>query len=68
MRTNLREKISAALTPEQKAHRARNLLQDMRRDGDITPNRRGPGALWELAKPQVEATGLADPEGGPDKY
>lgn len=47
----LREKISDALSEDQKINRVRNLLQEMRRDGAITPIRRGQGALWELAKP-----------------
>jgi ATP-dependent DNA helicase RecG len=57
----LREKISDALSEVQKTNRIRNLLQEMRRDGAITANnRRGQGALWELAKPGGEATDLAD--------
>ena len=58
----LREKISDALSERQKINRVRNLLQEMRRDGVITPNRRGQGALWELAKPGEERPGLAEPE------
>lgn len=46
----LREKISDALSEEQRTNRVRNLLQEMRRDGVIAPNRRGQGALWELTK------------------
>lgn len=56
----LREKISDALVEEQKTNRVRNLLQEMRRDRVIAPNRRGTGALWELAKPGAEASDLAD--------
>ena len=57
----LREKISDALTAEQKTHRIRNLLQEMRREGAINTNRRGQGALWELAKLGAEAADLANP-------
>jgi ATP-dependent DNA helicase RecG len=62
----LREKISDALTEEQKTNRVRNLLQEMRRGGVITPNRRGQGALWELAKPDEEPSNLADSESEQD--
>ena len=44
----LTEKISDALSEEQKANRIRNLLQEMRRDGSITPSSRGPSATWKL--------------------
>lgn len=47
----LRTKISDALTPEQKTHRIRNLLQEMRRQGTLTCKGRGLGAIWQLAKP-----------------
>ena len=60
----LREKISDALSEEQKANRVRNLLQEMRRDGIIAPNRRGQGALWELAKEGEVSSDLVDSEGG----
>lgn len=62
----LREKISDALSEDQKTNRVRNLLQEMRRDGAINPNRRGQGALWELAKPGEGTSDLAEPETNPD--
>lgn len=55
----LRGKISDALSEDQKTNRVRNLLQEMRRDGVIAPNRRGQGALWGLAKPGANPTDLA---------
>jgi ATP-dependent DNA helicase RecG len=51
----LLDKISDALTSEQKANRVRNLLQEMRCDGTITVTGRGPGAIWKLSKPDAEA-------------
>ena len=57
----LLEKIAAALSEDQKTNRVRNLLQEMRRDGAITTNQRGQGALWKLAKPGEEPRGLAGP-------
>jgi ATP-dependent DNA helicase RecG len=54
----LREKISDALDDEQKTHRIRNLLQEMRREKTITTTGRGPAALWELS------TGLGKTEPG----
>lgn len=61
----LREKISDALSEDQKTNRVRNLLQEMRRDGAVTPNRRGQGALWELAKPGENSLGLDEFISGP---
>ncbi len=46
----LREKISDALSAEQKTHRIRNLLQEMRRSGLLKCEGHGPAALWKLAK------------------
>lgn len=47
----LREKISDALSPDQKTHRIRNLLQEMRREGTLNCEGHGSGAIWKLAKP-----------------
>jgi ATP-dependent DNA helicase RecG len=63
----LREKISDALSEEQKANRIRNLLQEMRRDGAITPNRRGQGARWQLTKSGEKSSDLADSESDEDQ-
>lgn len=52
--------------PSRKRSVTQNLLQEMRRDGAITHNRRGQGALWELAKPGEEPRGLAGPGGDSD--
>lgn len=60
----LREKISDVLTVEQKTHRVRNLLQEMRRDGVIATSGRGQGALWELAKSGGEDSNLANSHDG----
>jgi ATP-dependent DNA helicase RecG len=46
----LREKISDALSEEQKTHRIRNLIQEMRRQGVLECAGHGRGALWKLAK------------------
>lgn len=46
----LREKISDALSPDQKTHRIRNLLQEMRREGTLNCVGHGSGAIWKLAK------------------
>lgn len=46
----LREKISDALSPDQKTHRIRNLLQEMRREGTLNCDGHGSGAIWKLAK------------------
>lgn len=62
----LREKISDALSEKQKFNRVRNLLQEMRRDGAITTNRRGQGALWELAKPGDKFPTTTGLESNPD--
>jgi len=51
----LRAKISDALTPEQKNHRIRNLLQEMRRHGTLACHGRGLGTLWQLAKPTLKS-------------
>lgn len=50
----LREKISDALSPDQKTHRIRNLLQEMRREGTLNCEGHGLGAIWKLAKPVSE--------------
>jgi len=47
----LREKISDALSTQQKANRIRNLLQEMRREGTLLCDGHGPGANWKLTKP-----------------
>ena len=46
----LREKISDALSQDQKTNRIRNLLQEMRRKGTLDCEGHGPGAIWKLAK------------------
>lgn len=48
----LMDKLSDALTLEQKNNFIRNLLQEMRREGSIRPvgRKRGRGAKWELSK------------------
>jgi len=48
----LRDKLSDALTSDQKEHFISNLLQEMRRNGTIAPigGKRGKGAKWELYK------------------
>ena len=53
----LLDKISDALSPEQKRNFVTNLLQEMRRKGMIRPVRegkRGKGTQWELYKPRAE--------------
>lgn len=45
----LAEKLSDALTEEQKRNSLRNLLQEMRRRGAIVVEGRGPSARWGLA-------------------
>jgi ATP-dependent DNA helicase RecG len=47
----LREKISDALSVDQKTNRIRNLLQEMRREGTLICEGHGPAAIWRLAKP-----------------
>jgi peptidoglycan biosynthesis protein MviN/MurJ (putative lipid II flippase) len=53
----LLEKISDALSKEQKANWVRNLLQEMRREGliDRVGAEAGLGAKWILSKPLREA-------------
>lgn len=46
----LREKISDALSPDQKTNRIRNLLQEMRREGMLSCEGHCSGAIWKLAK------------------
>ncbi len=46
----LRRMISDVLTPKQKADRIRNLLQEMRREGALSCEGHGLGAVWKLAK------------------
>jgi ATP-dependent DNA helicase RecG len=57
----LMNKVSDALTPEQKLIYVQNLLQEMRRAGTIRIRpggpRRGPGACWELNSPDHESAG-----------
>ncbi len=52
------KKLSDALTPEQKNTFIQNLLQEMRRAGTIRVRAggasRGPGATWELYRPEQE--------------
>lgn len=52
----LLDKISDALSHEQKGNLVTNLLQEMRRKGTIRPvkGKRGRGARWELCKPRAE--------------
>ena len=54
----LREKISDALSDDQKSNFITNLMQEMRRVGLIQPvsNKRGKGATWELSKPASEGS------------
>ena len=49
----LMEKLSEALTADQKRHFITNLLQEMRREKNIQPvkGKRGKGSEWELYKP-----------------
>lgn len=53
--TFLLEKISDALSTEQKENRIKNLLQEMRREGTLKSEGQGPGALWKLDKTGVES-------------
>ena len=48
----LRDKLSDALSEEQKTHFIKNLIQEMRATGTIVNrgSKAGPGALWVLAK------------------
>lgn len=46
----LKEKISDALSPEQKSNKVRNLLQEMRRNNVLRCDGHGPAAIWKLAK------------------
>lgn len=52
----LLDKISDALSHEQKRNLVTNLLQEMRRKGTIRPvkGKRGRGARWEWCKPRAE--------------
>lgn len=50
----LREKISDALSPEQKSNRIRNLLQEMRRNQILHCDGHGPAAIWRLAKSESD--------------
>ena len=50
----LLDKISDALTDEQKSNRVKNLLQEMRKDGEIRRVGTGRGAKWVLSKPAEE--------------
>jgi len=49
----LRDKLSDALTTDQKSNFITNFLQEMRRERIIQPvqGKRGRGAKWELCKP-----------------
>lgn len=51
----LLEKISDALSLEQKNNRIRNLLQEMRRNGGLECEGYGPAAIWQIAKPKTKA-------------
>ena len=51
----LLEKISDALTIEQKANRIKNLLQEMRREGTIESEGHGPAASWKLSKSAIDS-------------
>jgi ATP-dependent DNA helicase RecG len=46
----LLDKLPAVLTPQQKKNRVRNLLQEMRRDGDIRSTGRGKAATWDWTR------------------
>ena len=64
----LREKVSDALSDDQKTNKIRNLLQEMRRDDkSIHPSGRGPGAIWELTIRQNEDPSLGGSETGISK-
>ncbi len=54
----LLEKISDALSTEQKENRIKNLLQEMRREGTLKSEGQGPGALWKLAKTATDSKNL----------
>jgi len=49
------EKLSDSLTVKQKRDFVRNLLQEMRREGTILPDKSSRGAKWGLASPAIEA-------------
>jgi ATP-dependent DNA helicase RecG len=48
-------KLSESLSPKQKRDFVRNLLQEMRREGTIRPDKARRGARWGLANPRSEA-------------
>ncbi len=50
--TFLRDKISDILSKDQKTNRIRNMLQEMRREGILSAEGHGTGAIWKLAKPK----------------
>lgn len=58
----LLEKISDALSAEQKENRIKNLLQEMRREGTLKSEGQGPGAIWKLAKAEADLKGLDNSE------
>ena len=47
-------KLSESLTVKQKQGLVRNLLQEMRREGTIRPDKPSRGAKWGLARPSTE--------------
>lgn len=47
----LLDKMPAVLTAQQKKNRVRNLLQEMRRDGDMRSSGRGKAATWDWTRP-----------------
>ncbi len=49
------DKLSESLTVKQKRDFVRNLLQEMRREGTIRPDKARRGAKWGLANPPSEA-------------
>ena len=55
----LRKKISDVLSDDQKTNRIRNLLQEMRRSGDLACQGHGLGAIWQLAKSVAVTEGSA---------
>ncbi len=59
----LREKISDALSVDQKTNRIKNLLQEMRREGSVCCDGHGLAALWKLAKVVSERGELDDSAG-----
>jgi len=51
----LLDKLSDALDEDQKRNFIMNLLQEMRRQKEVTVKGKGPGAVWQLHKPATKA-------------